>query len=75
MPSTAGETKDLGHQHAQRQDAQQKTMAGNRKLQLPLYTTLSALQCGYCYRGHPDKVNQSQNRTRTIDSNIFYFSQ
>ena len=33
------------------------------------------LQCGYCKRGHPDKINQSQSRTGTIDSNIFYISQ
>ena len=29
------------------------------------------LQCGYCYRGHPDKVNQSQSRTETVDFSIF----
>ncbi len=27
----------------------------------------SFLQCGYCYRGHPLKVNQSQSRTETKD--------
>ncbi len=33
------------------------------------------LQCGYCNRGHPDKVNQSQSRMETINFNICYFSQ
>ena len=36
---------------------------------------MAFLQCGYYYRGHPDKVNQSQSRTETIDFNIFNFSQ
>ena len=47
MPSTAGETKDLGREHAlRRQDAPQKTMARNRKWQLTLSTIfLLSLHC------------------------------
>ena len=33
------------------------------------------LQCDYCYLPHPDKVNQSQSRTETIDSNINFVLQ
>ena len=36
-----------------------------------LVYSCSVLQCGYYYRGHPDKVNQSQSRTKTIDFSIF----
>ena len=39
------------------------------------YRETVLLQCDYYYRGHPDKVNQSQSRTETIDFNIFNFSQ
>ena len=45
-------------------------------MQIDLYfITRSLIQCGYYYRGHPDKVNQSQSRKETIDFNIFNFSQ
>lgn len=34
---------------------------------------LVMLQSDYCYRGRPDKVSQSQSRTRAIHSNVFFF--
>ena len=33
------------------------------------------LHCDYRNQGHPDDENQSQDRTETIDSNIFKLSQ
>ena len=38
---------------------------------LSYFSRTKNLQYAYCYRGHPDLVNQTQNRTETIDFNIF----
>ena len=35
-------------------------------------STKEFLQCNYHYQGHTNKVNQSQDRRKNLDSNVFF---
>jgi len=51
-----------------------KTFIKIDKKSIKIYITVAnALQWDHCYRGHPDKVNQSQSRRETINSTSFSF--
>ena len=44
-------------------DFKMKTVLTLARTALYFYTAQAHSQCTYCYRGHPDRVNQSQRRT------------